>query len=106
MNDNYVFYAFKVNGHTAAVLNTPEEALDALSIRLKEDASDIYTIEPIDGIFRMMERIADFEGRYDDIWMEDAIQIACQMLFDKRKLMDAKKPDKNPPKKTDSKDKH
>lgn len=90
MSENYTFYAFNVNGHTATIFSTPEEALDELTMRLKEDDSDTYAIEPIDGIFRTLERMADFDGRYDDVWMEVVIQKVCQMVFNKNELAESK----------------
>lgn len=100
MSEHYTFYAFNANGHTAAVFKTSEEALEELSMRLREDDSDSYAIEPIDGIWRMLERIADFDGRDNDSWMEDVLQIACQMVFDKKELASSKE---TPPENKNSK---
>ena len=99
-NDHYMFYAFNVNGNTVIIFSTPEEALDELSIRLKEDDSDAYEIEPIKGIWYMLERLSNFEDRYNDRWMEDVLQLACQMVFNKSGIGEKKKPEQPP------KDKH
>lgn len=96
MDDNYMFYAFNVNGHTAAIYTTSEEALDELYIRIKESDLDIYGIEPIEGIWHTLERLADFESRSDDEWMENVIYMMGSMIEKKKEDMNLKK---NPPKK-------
>lgn len=100
MSEHYTFYAFNVNGYTAAVFKTSDEALAELSIRLREDDSDSYAIEPIDGIWRMLERIADFDGRDDDRWMEEVLRQASEMVFDKKAQANSKD---TPPKNKNSK---
>ena len=100
MGNDFVFYAFNVNGHTAAVFNTSDEALDELSIRLSESDIDEYGIEPIDGIWRLLERMSDFEDRYDDDWMENVVRMASNMISEKKKVANRKK---TTPEKTDSK---
>lgn len=84
MGNDFVFYAFNVNGHTAAIFNTSKEALDELSIRLSECDDEEYGIEPIDGIWKMLERMSDFEDRYDDDWMENVIRMASEMISEKK----------------------
>ena len=91
MGNDFVFYAFNVNGHTAAIFNTSEEALEELSIRLSESDIDEYGIEPIDGIWKMLERMSEFEDRYDDDWMENVVRMAHQMISDKKVVADRKK---------------
>ena len=99
MENNYMFYAFNVNGHTVSIFNTSEEALEELSNRLSEDDSDEYGIEPIDGIWRLLERLSDFEDRYNDDWMENVVLEVGSMIFEKQDLADQKK---TTPEKTDS----
>lgn len=100
-NDQYTFYAFNVNGHTACIFDSSEEALAELTERIKEDDSDAYGIEPIEGIWRMLERYSNFEDRYDDRWMEQVVQSVCQMIFNKSDAGEKKKPEK-PSKETNS----
>ncbi|MBR2766845.1 hypothetical protein IKD67_02050 [Candidatus Saccharibacteria bacterium] len=91
MQGNYTFYAFNVNGHTVAIYNTPAEALDELEYRLKECDTDEYSIEPIDGIWRMLERMGDFDDRYDDDWMEEVVMTASRLIMEKNEKPDSKK---------------
>lgn len=99
---HYVFYAFNVNGRTHYIFDSAEEALAELSTWLKEDDSDAYEIEPIEGIWRMLERYGNFEDRYDDSWMEQVLQTVCQMIFNKSGIGEKEKTEK-PPKETNSK---
>lgn len=92
MENDYVFYAVNVNGHTAAIFNTSEEALEELTERLTDYDSAEYGIEPIDGIWKMLERMGDFEDRYDDDWMEDVVHTANAMISRKKtELADRKR---------------
>lgn len=99
--DHYMFYAFNVNGHTAYIFDSAEEALAELSTRLKEDDTDAYEIEPIEGIWRMLERYSNFEDRYNDQWMEEVVQVVCESIFNRSDT--EKKKSEKPPKETNSK---
>ncbi len=100
--DRYMFYAFNVNGRTHCIFNSSEEALAELSTWLKEDDSDAYGIEPIEGIWRMLERYGNFEDRYDDSWMKEVLRVTCNMIFNKSGTGEKEKSEK-PPKETNSK---
>lgn len=99
---HYTFYAFVVNGHTAAIYRHADEALDELTHRLKEDSTDAYGIEPIEGIWKMLERLSEFEDRSDDMWMENVICMASKMIFDdsdKEQQLETKPPENKDSKK-------
>lgn len=88
MRDTYLtFYAMTVNGHTASVHVTSDEAIEHLSDRIAEDDTDTYGIERIDGIWELLKRIGSFED-YDDDWMEDALYMVHSMVDAKRDLID------------------
>lgn len=100
MGPDYTFYAFNEDGHTCAIFGTPEEALDELTSRLSDCITAEYGIEPIEGIWKLLERMSDFEDRYDDDWMENVIRMVSTMIMEKMDIADRKK---TTPEKTDSK---
>lgn len=87
MEHEYTFYALNVNNvRTIAIFNTKEEALKELVLQLQGNEVDTFSIEPICGIWHTLERLADFESRSDDDWVENVIYMISQMIANKKKV--------------------
>lgn len=85
MDEKYLkFYAMKINGHTASLHVTAEEALEEIEMRLETDDSDEYAIERIDGIWELIQRFGEFEG-YSDDWMQEVLEVTKSMVEERKK---------------------
>lgn len=82
---SYVFYALTVNDHDASLHITAEDAVEELSLRIADCDDEDYGIEPVRGIWNLIQRLGAFEG-YADYWMEDALSIAHDMVRSKKAL--------------------
>ena len=102
--DKYTFYALNVNGYTAAIYASRDEALSELTIRFKEDDSDRYEIEPLNGIWRMLVRLSNFEDREDDPWMINVVSQVSTLIRVAQELSKTKTKD-SPQKQTADKNK-
>jgi len=73
------FYAMKINDHDALFTVTAEDALEQISIRIKECDDEAYTIERVNGIWDLVRRMGAFED-YSDEWMEDTLEVVQSMI--------------------------
>ena len=88
MNEDYMFYALNVDGRTLDVFKTPTDAINELSEQMYTIDSLVYEIEPLDSIWKMLERLSDINDRYDDEWMKKVLRIASAMVFGDDELHD------------------
>ena len=79
-DDKYLaFYAMRINDHDALFTVTPEDALEQISIRIKDCDEDTYGIERVDGIYELICRLGALED-YSDEWMEETLEVVQSMI--------------------------
>lgn len=73
------FFAVQINGRDAVLVSTPQEALEVIEDHLAIDDEDTYSIERVDGIYDLIQRMGAFEG-YSDDWMEEVLETTNFMV--------------------------
>lgn len=80
------FFAVQINGRDAVLVSTSQEALEVIEDHLAIDDGDTYSIERVDGIYDLIQRMGAFEG-YSDDWMEEVLETTTFMVNKAKELM-------------------
>ena len=87
MKDKYLtFYAVMINGQDASLFTTAEDAISELGENFDETGDDTYAIQPIKGIWELLERYGAFEN-YSDDWLLDILPVVVSMAEDVKKAL-------------------